>query len=178
MRLQKAREYKRTLIVVLTVFVIFSVSIKLSRAESWMDPANVLGTRIDSREFKTITKKYGPMSCDTSSRKTVLDFELNGITFIALDDKIIEVLLQIAPGKKIKDIPFPGILPENIYESSESAEKAIQLLGKPVFDSNQGYRQLTYIIDNLCVILYYGPALDYISIKSKGSDSIDFLRMI
>jgi len=167
MILRKARKYKRTLIVILAVFMIFSVSIKLSRAESWIESVSVLGTYIDSEEFKTITKKYGPMSCNTSTRKTILDFELNGITFIALDGKVIEMLLQIAPGKKIKDVPFPGKLPENIYESRESAEKAIQLLGKPIFDSNQGYRQLTYIIDNLCVILYYGPALDYISIKTK-----------
>ena len=83
------------------------------------------------------------------------------VLFDAVDNKIVVLTLQIAPGKKIADTRYHGSLPFNVKKIQISLEKAIEQLGEPT--ARRG-TSLVYTFKGYSVTLKYYPQLDYVRI--------------
>ena len=132
--------------------------------DAWSYFSSMVGRKIDAKRLSPLFEKYGsPAIVNVSGSAFTWDLERGGISIKCADQHVIEIILQIAPGKRISDVTYSGSLPDKVIECRVSPEKAIEILGKPQKDITHGYRQLTYSLEGVLMTLYYGPSLDFVS---------------
>lgn len=112
----------------------------------WTNAVKVLGCSTDSDEFREITAAYGIPTRSQSGSSEEIGFNAVGIAFKTEAGRVVEVQLQIAPGKAIGDAGYSGGLPKNVEYAGSSPDDAVRILGEPLSDVKSEYRKLTYLI--------------------------------
>ena len=136
----------------------------------WTNAVKALGLATDSNEFRTIVASFGSISRSQSGKSELIGYKASGIAFKTEGGRVVEVQLQIAPGKAIGDVGYSGELPKNVKSVKGSPDDAIRILGPPLNDVKNGYRKLTYLLSENIMTLHYGPQLDYVTFTSKQTE--------
>ncbi len=133
----------------------------------WTNAEKALGLATDSNEFRTIVAAYGSFTRSQSGKSEFIRFKASGIAFQTEKGRVVELQLQLAPGKEINDAGYSEELPKDIEAAKRSQDDAIRIFGHPLRDVRDGYRKLTYLIGENIMTLHYGPSLDYVTLTNK-----------
>ncbi|NJL70635.1 MAG: hypothetical protein HC888_02955, partial [Candidatus Competibacteraceae bacterium] len=92
-----------------TALLLLMVAVFASTASGnvpWTNVVKAIGLATDSNEFRAIAASLGHSLRSQSGKCETLDFEASGIAFKSEGGQVVEVELQLAPGKAIPDVGY------------------------------------------------------------------------
>jgi len=124
----------------------------------WKSFADMLGTSIGSQ--RRVLEKCGPAKTATNNQgEQFLRYPSVGVTLLIRNEKIYEVHFASEDGKEISNRRFNGelpLVPLGATWHNYTMQQALASLGKPISeDRERAYMKLSYISDNLVVMLYF-----------------------
>jgi hypothetical protein len=150
-------KYMRAVFIILVAACSSAFAIDDTRL-TWKSFADMLDTSTASQRH--VLEKCGPSKTVTNNQgEKFLRYPSVGVTFLIQKEKIYEVHFASQDGKKISDRRFNGelpLVPLGATWHNYTIQQALASLGKPISeDRERAYVRLSYLSDDLVVMLYF-----------------------